>query len=277
MTVARRNVARHGSRVPWLGLCLLAPSAFASAQAPPACTAAPNAPTLDHAIVVVRDLDSAWARFGPLGFRYKAGRLHADSLLNRHIKFRDKTEIELMTLAGQPTSRMARGYADLLSSGEKGVYVALWTTVPERDKLEAERLGLAVRSTVLGPWEFIAFPGLPGGSAVFFGAGGVAPVDPDSVLDHSNGAVALEAAWVEAPPELERLITALGAARCEPVSIPDGRPGTRWALGRGALVIVAPGAGATPRLLGVELGRGGPRGRAGLLKEPLQGFWILFR
>ena len=52
----------------------------AQAQAA-ACVAVPGAPRLDHVVVVVRNLDSAAARFRPLGFRFKLGRLHPDSLV----------------------------------------------------------------------------------------------------------------------------------------------------------------------------------------------------
>src|SRR5512134_3767719 len=92
--------------------------------APAACEA-PNAPALDHAIVVVNNLDAASDAFRRAGFRIKRGRLHANGLLNNHIKFRDGTEIELMTVRGRPGDDMARRYAGLMAGGDRGVYVAL--------------------------------------------------------------------------------------------------------------------------------------------------------
>jgi hypothetical protein len=47
------------------------------------CTGARTAPSLDHVVVVVRDLERAAALFREHGFRVKAGRLHANRLLNR--------------------------------------------------------------------------------------------------------------------------------------------------------------------------------------------------
>ena len=247
------------------------------AQAP-ACVAAASAPRLHHAVVVVRDLDSAAARLGPLGFRFKPGRLHPDGILNRHIKFRDGTEIELMTVVGRPTDRMAEGYAGLLATGEKGVYAALWTTDMAGVVARAGRAGLPGRSTRLGAWEFLSFPGVRDAAAFFFGAGGAPANDPDSVLAHENGSVGLEAAWVEAGPRFERLLRTLGSSPCESISLPDGRPGTRWPLARGSLVLARPRAGSQPRVLGVEIRRAPAFATPpGPPLEPLPGFWLLLR
>ena len=78
------------------------------------------------------NLDTAAAAFRARGFRIKTGRLHANNLLNRHIKFRDGSSLELMTLAGPPHDDMARDYATLLDQGEAGVYVGLNVPDPAR-------------------------------------------------------------------------------------------------------------------------------------------------
>lgn len=234
------------------------------------CSAPNAAIRLDHAIVVVKDLDSAASRLGPAGFRFKPGRLHPDSILNRHIKFRDGTELELMTLAGTPTSQMARDYATLLSRGEGGVYAALWTSDMGRVHAAAARLG-APRLTQAGAWQFLSLPDVFDTHTVFLGAGGLAANDPDSVLAHPNGAMGLRATWVEGGPDLDSLLTALGSHPCGVVKLPNGRVGTRWALLKGTLVVVR---GTTRRVLGVELERTGKRPEQ---LEPLPGFWIVLR
>lgn len=238
---------------------------------PGACLAPQAAVRLDHAIVVVRHLDSAAARLGPLGFRFKPGRLHPDGLLNRHVKFRDGTELELMTVAGTPTSRMARDYARLLDDGEGGAHAALWTDDIERARSAAARLG-APRLTRAGAWRFLSLPGVFDTHAVFVGGGGVAASDPDSVLQHPNGAVSLASAWLEGGPALGRWLRSLGSRPCGAVTLPDGRQGTRWALARGTLVVVP---GARHRVVGVEIARGAAL-EARLL-EPMPGFWLLLR
>ncbi len=261
-----------------LGASLLILAAGAeAARAQDACAAPGAAVRLDHAIIVVRDLDAAAARFEPLGFRTKAGRLHPDGLLNRHVKFRDGTGIELMTVRGTPTSRMARGYAALLAAGEGGVYAALWTANMARVRATATRLGHTPRVTRLGAWEFLSLPGLGDAAAVFFGAGGLQADDPDSVLSHPNGAVGLEAAWIEAGPELERLLGALGSRPCGAVTLPNGVVGTRWALARGSLVLVEPRETTERRVLGVEVRRAASGEAASRVVEPLPGFWLTLR
>jgi hypothetical protein len=252
---------------------LLALAIQAVAAPDSSCIAPDAAVGLDHAIVVVRNLDSAAARLAPLGFRFKLGRLHPDSILNRHIKFPGGSEVELMTVAGTPTSRMARDYADLLRAGEGGVYAALWTADMDRVRAEAARIGRS-RFTRLGAWQFLSLPGVADTRAVFFGAGGLPVNDPDSVLAHPNGAIGLATAWVEGGPALRRLLAALGGRPCGSVTLPGGRAGTRWALAQGSLVLVA-GGGRSPRVLGVEIERRG--GGEPRLFEPLPGFWMLLR
>lgn len=249
----------------WLGLFMAQPL---SAQAPD-CVTPSAAVRLDHAVIVVSNLDASVSRLDPIGFRFKPGRLHSDSLLNRHIKFRDGTGLELMTVAGTPVSQMAREYAARLAAGEGGVYAALWTTNFDRVRAAAARFG-EPRLTQSGPWKFLTLPGVPDTRAVFVGAGGLPASDPDSIVAHPNGAQRLAAVWLEGGPGLDSLLAALGAHPCDQTRLPDGRNGTRWGLLQGSVVIVR---GATRRVVGVELARSGSGGPE--LHEPLPGFWIL--
>jgi hypothetical protein len=117
---------------------------------------------------------------------------------------------------------MAREYARLLATGEKGVYAALWVNDLGTVRTAAKRLGLATRSTKLGPWEFLSLSTTPSATAIFFGAAGIPALDPDSVLDHPNRAVGLKAAWVEAGPAIAQLLEALGSTRCGEEPMPEG-------------------------------------------------------
>ncbi|MGE0553278.1 MAG: VOC family protein [Gemmatimonadales bacterium] len=259
----------------WPHALLLLALPFGRAAGQSGCAPEPGAPSLDHAILVARDLDSAWARFAPLGFRAKAGRLHPDGLLNRHIKLRDHRGIELMTLAGEPGSAMAREYRTRLDQGEGGAYLALSVSSAERVARLARQDGRSVRVTRLGGWTFVSFPESPElGAVFFFSSAGPPPADPDSVLAHENGAVGLASGWVEGGPALERLLAALGAARCGTADLPDGRSGTRWALQRSAVMVIPPADGArTPRVVGVEL-ETRSQGSAPVVHQPIPGFWI---
>lgn len=237
---------------------------------------------LDHVIVIVHDLDSAAAPYAALGFRFKAGRLHANNLLNRHIKFRDGTEIELMSLAGPPGDSMAIRYAALLERGAGGAYVALKAENLDSIAAAAERLGLATRLTAAGPWRFLGFPGGSDASGVFFASGDAPVSDPDSIFAHANGAVSLAEAWVEGGPRLASLLAAAGGAPSGRVGLPDGRCGTRWRLARGSVVIVPRTApDGWPRPVGVVLGRGGsdPAALDDAAATPRMphGIWIVLR
>ncbi len=239
------------------------------------CRASASAPSLDHAILMVRDLDSAATGFTRLGFRIKPGRPHANGLLNRHVKFRDGSGIELMTVSGRPGDAMARNYASLLEGGERGVYVAL--RVPELSRAEraAAALRLETRRSSSGPWSFLSFPPSSPAAAVFFTSGGAPVRDADSVVAHAPPVAGLAEVWIEGGAGLGELLAALGAARCGGARGPDGRVGLRCSLSRGALDVVPARSGARPRVLGTVL-RSRARGRSRVV-YPHEKFWLQYR
>ena len=233
---------------------------------------------LDHIIIVVPDLDSAAAPLARLGFRFKPGRLHSSNLINRHIKFRDGTGIELMSLAGPPKDSMAMRYRALLDRGPGGAYVALRTDSLELVALAAHRLGLETRRTSLGPWQFLGFPGPSDASAVFFVAGGAAASDPDSVLAHPNGALSLEEAWVEGGPLLDSLMSAVGGMPAEGPHLPQRPVFRRWQLASGRVVVVPPAEGAVPRPFGSVLRKASGDPQELVVHHELpSGMWSAFR
>ena len=248
---------------------LLFPGAVLSGQA------ADSRPflALDHTILAVPRLDQAQKQLATFRFRFKPGRLHSNNLLNSHIKFRDGTSIEPMTVVGPPLDSSAQEYAQLMASEPGPVYVAILTTNLDSVGMAAGMANLTSRRTRIGTGRFLSFPSHSDAAAVFFGSGWPHPRDPDSLLAHTNGATGLEEAWVEAGPQLETMLSLLGAFAGERVTLPDGREGSRWALGRGALVLVPPrAAGHRLRPVGVIL-----HGQAGHRVPPtlaFPGFWI---
>ena len=248
-------------------------SSHASAQEP-VCTAPTGAPRLDHVILVVRDLDSAGASFARHGFRLKLGRLHANNLLNRHVKFRDDTSIELMTVRGEPGDSMAIRYADLLRAGEGGVYAAL--DAAELGPVASAVFALGIPSVhgSSGRWRFLSFPQSAPTGAVFFGSGGFAANDPDSLVTHVPPITGLREAWVEGGDALSDLLAGVGARRCGIVRSQAGDTGVRWALSRGAIVVLPAQPGARPRVRGVVLGARLAEAR---LVRPHPEVWLLYR
>jgi hypothetical protein len=244
-------------------------SLHASAGQSPECAVPASAPALDHVVLAVDDIDRASVPFLSHGFRLKQGRLHANNLLNRHIKFRDGSSIELMTLRGAPGDAMAERYAELLAAGEGGVYVALGTREIESARRFATASGLEPHRSSSGAWRFVGFPAGSPAAAVFFSAGGPPARDPDSLVSHRPRVDGLEEAWLEAGPELTTLLEALGARRCGPASF-AGISGERLALSRGAVVVVPRRPGARPRVLGVVVRSEGAEG----VIRPHARFWI---
>lgn len=214
------------------------------------CTGPSAGPSLDHVVLVVNDLDRSAARFKDHGFQLKNGRLHANNLLNRHIKFRDGSSIELMTLQGEPGDAMARRYADLLAAGEGGVYVAFNIADIERAQRAATDLRLETHRSSSGPWQFLGFHPRSPAAAVFFSAGGYSANDPDSLVSHRVRTTGLTEAWLEGGPELSTLFEKMGATRCGIVSF-GNLSGERLGLSHGTVVIVPRRPGIRPRVVGV--------------------------
>jgi hypothetical protein len=253
---------------------LMLTALLVQSSAPSTCKAAASAPTLDHTIVVVRDLTRASRHFREAGFRIKAGRLHANGLLNNHIKFSDGTEIELMTVQGSPGDAMAKDYADLLSAGEGGVYVALKVHSLERAIQRAEQTNLETKRSASGGWQFLSFPHASSAAAIFFTAGTVAVQDADSIFRHQPLVTALEQVWLEGDAVLETFLRRMGAAECGIVRNPTGQTGKRWSLKRGSLVVVPRQNASRPRVLGAVVTSPASRPRT---IRPLRNFWIEYR
>jgi hypothetical protein len=240
-----------------------------------ACVGAASSPALDHVILVVKDLDHAAAGFERHGFRIKPGRLHPNNLLNKHIKFRDGSSIELMTVKGRALDSMARGYAEFLAAGEGGVYLAMGLTDVADTRIAAAHAKLTMRERAYGPWTFLSFASSSPAAAVFFTAGGQPGSDPEALVAHEPDVSGLAEVWLEGGPELGEMLSSLGARHCGEAPRSDGAPGQRWALRRGAVVIVPRRTRARPRLLGVVLERRvpGPDGKV----YPHPKLWVRYR
>jgi hypothetical protein len=223
--------------------------------------------------VAAVDLDAASAQFRQLGFRVKQGRLHPNNLLNRHIKFRDGSGVELMTVQGKPGDATARRYTTLTADGGGGVYVALDAMSTGEPDSVAATLRLEPQRSTSGPWQFVSFPDSSPAAAVFFAVGVPMVLDPDSLVSHDPEVSGLAEAWLEGGSELIALLEGLGAKRCGAVSSPDGQMGERLGLRRGQVVIVPAQPNARPRVLGVVLSLRLP-GEA--VVWPQRRFWIRY-
>jgi hypothetical protein len=247
---------------------------FIGADSAQECTASASAPALDHTIIVVNDLEAAATAFHRAGLRVKRRRLHTNGLLNRHIKFRDGSEVELMTVQSPARDELARDYADLLEAGDGGVYVALRVRALTEARRVAAAVGLDTRNSASGAWQFVGFPPASPAAAVFFTSGQVTVQDADSVFAHEPPVSALTEVWVEGGAGLRDLLRGLGAVPCGHARSVDGREGQRWTLSRGSIVVVQARDGVRPRVLGAVLESSAPVQHA---LNVLPGFWLQYR
>lgn len=174
---------------------------------------------LDHIVLGVVDLDNAKDTFFNLGFTIKDGRLHSNGLLNKHIKFKDGSSLELMTVIGEPKDEMAEAYQEYLEEGEGGIYIALRTPfdiVMEK----ADKLGLSYQVNLGDPFSYLTFEN-EGLKSLFFIGYEELFIDSDSITTHQNKAHGIKSIWLTSSPLFTELITSLGAEFKGTLKTPD--------------------------------------------------------
>ena len=196
---------RRPNRTPKLALTI---GAWLLASGAAAGSGARLVEGLDHTPVAVSDLDRAAADFARLGFAIKPGRPHGDGIHNRHIKFPNGGEIELIT-ASSPTDDLARAYVDWLRGGDGPASWSLYApdlpalaNALSKDHLGATNQGDVVTlSSDLGPHR------------LFFADRLRSPTDGPAFWTHANSAYRLSRVWLATAPIDERVMAALGVGR----------------------------------------------------------------
>ena len=164
---------------------------------------------LDHLVIVVESLERSSRQFQALGFTLKPGRIHDNGIRNRHIKFVDGTEIELLTV-GEPVDALTREYAARLRRhGDGPVFLALFA--PDLDALS--------RRLDAGGWPYrrqgrwLDFPPDSELRPFFFGPRNRSTTDRPEHFAHANGARSLESVTIRGPGlvAVEALMRRLGA------------------------------------------------------------------
>ena len=243
--------------LPLLAIAVL--SAETAAQgAGPACPAPADSVRLrlDHVPIAVRDLDAAVRTFSALGFSFKPGRPHENSILNQHVKFADGSALELIT-ATERRDDLARYYLDFQARGEGGAYLSL-------DAGPVAPISAAIRPiepdhhvTPGSYFESLGFEGAHPLRYLFFILVQSRPPDLPEHLSHANGAARLAAVWVRRhdPSHERRLLERLGARACpSTLRLPVGGMASEMRLERGSLYLVAsPGAAPARAVVGVTV------------------------
>jgi hypothetical protein len=173
---------------------------------------------LDHIPVVVADLERAQADFRAMGFSIEPGRMHTDGIRNAHVKFRDGTEIELIT-APVAVDALTTEYRAKLKDGDGPVYFGLYA--PDRAALAAKlgTFGIPVQNDQ-GILDFSSESPL---HPLFWGDRNKSPTDKPEHFAHANSADRVSAFWVSDNQELRALLQDLGIALrpmrpCAPIS-----------------------------------------------------------
>jgi len=146
---------------------------------------------LDHIVLAVADLEAAADRYRQLGFTLKPGTYHENGIRNKHAKFSDGTEIELLSVgsAGDP---LAFEYARHLRNGDGPAFVALFA--PDLDEL-AGRFDQLGRNYRRSPG-LLAFRHDDPIRHIFFGSRNRSPNDLPEHFEHANGAEMLTGVWI---------------------------------------------------------------------------------
>lgn len=203
--------------------------------------------------MAVADLDAAAERYRRLGFTLKPGRPHDNGIENRHVKFADGTEIELIT-APEARDPLTAEYVHHLASGDGPAFLALYA--PDLDRL-ARRFDTAGRPDSRGGWG-LSFPDADPRSYVFFGRRNASPTDLPEHFAHANGAESLIAVWLAGDDlSAEReLLAMVGATFAEAeVRVPEVARATVVRLGEGEVVLLPGSHQLVPgrRIVGVTL------------------------
>lgn len=182
--------------------------------------------SIDHVVIVVSHLPTAEADFRELGFFLKAGRRHENGLRNAHIKFRDGSALELMTIEGRSGDRVAAEYEEFLANGEGAAFLAIEADLGAVTAA-AQALDLAWETSSAGPYSWVT---LADSTPVFFIEWSRRPIDPDSLLAQVDDVSGISSVRLAATEQFGRLLSGLGAVRCPEDSTPDspaaitGRP-----------------------------------------------------
>lgn len=187
---------------------------------------------LDHIPLAVRDLDQAAKDFARLGFTIKPGRPHENGIRNLHLKFADRTEIELIT-APAVHDELSGRYVRHLQDGDGPAFVAFYAPDFEAlgDRLKA--LSLPFHSD----WATVT---LESPRHLFFSLRLASPTDSQAYFTHANGAYGLMGVWLAGPDDDQPLLAMLGAdlAADQPVNTPEAGLATVARLADGEVVFL---------------------------------------
>ncbi len=193
---------------------------------------------IDHIPTVVEDLDESSARYRELGFVLKPGRAHDNGLLNRHVKFKDGSGIELLSVPAAPKDELTRTYSALLRKGEGPAYLSFHAR--DSDARAAALNAADVGFSVTSGMTTLDDPRL---GFLFFVEDNRSPTDRPEHFAHPNGAGAMSEVWLAVDEQtlvsLRTLFLALGAVETKKVvQAPDTTEAVVFHVQNGRVIVV---------------------------------------
>lgn len=187
---------------------------------------------LDHLVVVVKDIEVASETYQKLGFALKPGRKHSNGLLNTFVKFRDDTEIELMSITSPANDEISREYAKVLAEqGESGAYVALSGQDIDGASERLSAAGIKHRITRGKLWDYLTFPPKSGLEHFFLIQAHKSFNTDAKYYEHHNAASGIDTVWVDDTGNVGLFLKALGGKPCIESSRGMTLSGTHFVLG----------------------------------------------
>lgn len=164
---------------------------------------------IDHVIAVFPNLKEAIATYEAKGFTLKEGKLHSNGLLNAHVKFSNKTSLELMSVKGEGTDPISKEYIRLLQSGVKGAYIAI--TGIETSKFESILKQQQIRyKSIKGKlWDYIIFEDSRL-AHIFFIRYQIDVKDASHFYNHKNGITKIKEVEIEGGQFVINFLNSIG-------------------------------------------------------------------
>jgi hypothetical protein len=172
---------------------------------------------LDHLTIAVPDLlESSKFLRDSLGFTIKMGRLHSNSIENSHVKFKDKSSIEIIT-AQTPLDDLAAWYINYLKKFPTGAGAFLGIRIDdenEMNRLEETIIehGMDYKRLDMQYADIIYFGEKVPVNTIFFIHYKVEIKDRAAILKHKSTATGLNSVWINSskPENMAELLSKFG-------------------------------------------------------------------
>jgi len=192
---------------------------------------------IDHVIAVYNDLENVVKNYEDLGFTLKQGYKHKNGLINAHIKFKNGTSVELISVSENPIDKISKTYASLLKNGEGGVFIALsGLSVDElKEKLKDTDIKYSIERNQ--SWDYVTFND-SNLEHLFFISYKIQINDSQKMLIHKNDLEKIGNVWIEGNDKVKYLFKILGMESVGFISDNEIGKGEKFKTSSGDIVII---------------------------------------